>query len=92
MECGKGTLKFELGEIYYLLDKPLASIIVKNKIICPKCKKDISDEKCMVKQNYLLMKFITANISLDCGGIPPHLKGAYPLRKKDYEIIKSQTK
>ncbi len=89
-ECGKATRNFELGEIFYLPENASESIIVKNKITCPKCGKDISDRKCRVKQNDLLMRLVTANISISCGDVPEHLKGAYPLLKKDYDLIKNK--
>lgn len=89
-ECGKITRRFELGEMFYLPENASESIIVKNKITCPKCGKDISDRKCMVKQNDLLMRIVTANISLSIGDVPEHLKGAHPLLKKGYGLIKNK--
>lgn len=88
LECGKGTRGFELGEMFYLPEKPSETLTVKNAITCPKCKKDISDEKCMVKINELLMRIVTANICLSAGDVPPHLQGAYPLRTRDYDLVK----
>ena len=86
--CGKGTRNFALGDIFYLPENASETLIVKNLIICPKCKKDISDEKCLVKINELLMRLATANICLSVGDMPPHLQGAYPLQKKDYDLAK----
>ena len=87
--CGKMTRHFELGEIYYDVEKPSSTVVVKNGIICPKCKTDISDKKCMVKINYFLMSLVAANISLGMGELdfPPHLRGAFPLRKQQHSII-----
>ena len=92
MECGKGTRNFELGEIFYLPDKASETIIVKDAIVCPKCGNDISNEKCMVKANELLMRFITANLCISSGDVPKHLKGAYQLKERDYELIKNKCK
>ena len=88
-ECGKGTRKFELGKIFYLHDNPSESLIIKNKIICPKCKKDISDNKCIIKANELLVKIIASNISKSVGKVPSHLRGAYLLMEQDYDRIKN---
>jgi len=85
-ECGKGTRNFELGEMLYLPENVSETLIVKNDIMCPKCRKDISDEKCLVKTNELLMRLVTANICLSLDDVPKHLQGAYPLRKRDYEM------
>ena len=41
-ECGKVTRKHEIGGVIYCVDKPKYEVIVTNKIICPKCRKDIS--------------------------------------------------
>ncbi len=92
LECGKGTRKFGLGDMFYLLENASETLIVKNDIICPKCKKNISDEKCLVKTNELLVKLATANICLSVGDVPSHLQGAYPVRKKDYDLIKNKCK
>lgn len=89
-ECGKITRNFELGEMFYLPEKASESLIVKNKITCPKCGKDISKNKCMVKQNDMLMRFVTANICTRLDDVPDHLKGAYPLLKKDYDLVKDK--
>ena len=88
--CGKGTRRHELGEIFYLAENASSSVIIKDPIICPKCSKDISDGQCMVKANDLLMKFVTANICTNIGDLPHHLKGAYPLAKKDYNLVKDR--
>ena len=89
-ECEKITRNLELGKLFYLKDNPSKSLIVKDKIICPKCKKDISDNKCIVKSNELLMKFITANLSISSGSVPNYLKGAYPLMEQDYYLIQKK--
>lgn len=87
-DCGKSTRNFELGEMFYLPEKPLETLIVKNTIICPKCRKGISHGNCMVKTNEFLMRLATANICLSVGDVPKHLQGAYPLRKRDYNLVK----
>ena len=92
MECGKGTRKFELGGLFYLEDKPSETVVVKNTIICPKCMKDISDGRCIVKTYDFMMSLITANLCRSCGDVPKHLRGAIFLQKKDYNLIKDSCK
>ncbi len=48
-ECCKGTRHFKLGKIFYSTDNLSETIMGKNRTICPKCKKDISNKKCLVK-------------------------------------------
>jgi len=91
LECGKGTRNFELGEIFYLPEHPAETIIIKDDIFCPKCRKNINNEKCIVKLNEMLIKLITANLCLS-GNIPQHLQGAFPMRKKDYDAIENVCK
>ena len=90
--CGKGTRNFELGEIFYLADDVSKSIIVKDTIICPKCSKDISNGQCMIRENELLMRLVTANLCLSDGDVPNHLQGAFPLNKKDYRFVNDKCK
>lgn len=91
------TRRFELGQLYYDVDNPSSTVIVKESIICPKCKSDISDNKCMVKANYFLMSLVAANISMIGESkkefaVPPHLRGAISLRKQQHSIISPQCK
>lgn len=91
-ECGKRTLNFDLGGVYYLADNPSKTVIVENKIICPKCSKDISSGKCLVKGNDLLIKFVAANISLEVGKVPNHLQMILPLtNEEEYNIFKNKS-
>lgn len=95
--CGRMTRHFELGELYYNVDKPASAIIVKEQVVCPKCKTDISQRKCAVKENYFLMRLVAATISLTMEAkgefaVPQHLQGAIPLRKKQYQIVASNCK
>lgn len=93
-ECGKGTRHFELGKIFYSVDNLSGTIIGKNRTTCPKCKKDISDKMCLVKKHELYSRLVAANMCLamkveDGTTVPKHLKGAFALRRRDYELIKS---
>ena len=92
LECGKMTRNFELGELICDLRKPIKTIIVKDTIICPKCKKDVSNEKFALKENYTLMKLVAANISISIGDVPKHLRRAYSLETGIYNQHKSAFK
>jgi|SRR3989344_1165454 len=89
MECGKITRNFELGEVICDFNKPSKTLLVKNTLICPKCKKDISNEKFAIKEKDMLMKFVAANICISIGDVPKHLKRAYSLETKIYNRHKS---
>jgi len=92
-ECGKRTLKFDIGGVYYLSTEPSKTVIVENKIICPKCAKDISSGNCLVRGNDLLLGFMAANISLEIGKVPKHLQKILPLmNREDYEIFLRKSK
>ncbi|MBU0980574.1 MAG: hypothetical protein KJ709_07230 [Nanoarchaeota archaeon] len=87
-ECGKVTRRFQLGNVYYNTQKTSSPIIVKDSITCPKCKADISQGKCMVRMSNVYMSFIAINIlAADNEPIPPHLQGAIPLRRQEYQQI-----
>jgi len=89
LECGKMTRDFELGELICDLRKPSETIILKDAVTCPKCKKDISNEKFAIKENDILMKLVAANISTSIGDVPKHLRRAYCLETKAYNQHKS---
>ena len=88
LDCGKITRKVELGDIFYNIDQPSETMLVKESIVCPKCRNDISNGRCALQTNYVLMRLVAANISLSIGDVPNHLRGAYPINKKEYEKIK----
>ncbi|MDI6738579.1 MAG: hypothetical protein QME12_08795 [Nanoarchaeota archaeon] len=90
-ECGKMTRKFELGNVCYSVENPSETFRVVNKIICPKCKKDISNEKCLIEQNELLFSIMAANIGLWVGAsVPRHLRGIKMAYRAD--LIKAKSK
>jgi len=99
MECGKKTMNFELGDVFYRLDDKNSTesendVLVKDPVVCPKCKKDISDGKCEVNSTYFHLALITADIcrigQLKGQEIetPPHLRGGYSLIPADFEKMK----
>jgi hypothetical protein len=92
-ECGKRTLNFDIGGVYYLVSEPSKTVIVENNIICPKCSSDISSEKCLVRANELLISFVAANISLETGKVPKHLQKIFPcLNMEEYKIFEEKAK
>ena len=92
LECEKMTRNFQLGELICDIRKPSKTIIVKDAVICPKCKKDVSNEKFALKENDTLMKLVAANIIISIGSVPNHLKRAYCLEPAIYNRHKSKFK
>lgn len=97
LECGRMTRHFELGKIYYNIDNPQSHVVVKEPIICPKCKTDISQRKCAVKEDDFLMRLVAATISLTMEvegefAMPKHLRGMASLRKQQYDIVASRSR
>ncbi|MBI2148201.1 hypothetical protein HYU23_00825 [Candidatus Woesearchaeota archaeon] len=93
LECGKGTRNFELGEVFYCRENPTSNTLIKNEVICPKCKASISNEKFLVKENYFYMGIITANLCIASKmSIPEHLRGAKLINEKDYDKFSSYCK
>ena len=96
-DCGKMTRHVELGELYYDIDDALQTVVVKERIGCPKCKADISDRRYMVKKNYFFMRIFAANFLLmgeaeERFTVPQHLQGVIPLEKQQHNIIAPQCK
>jgi len=85
------TRHFELGRVFYEIAKTTKPVLVEKKIICPKCKKDISEGKCMAKSNYFMMSIIAANIFQEPrkkhGGLPHHLQGSVRIRNQDLKMF-----
>jgi hypothetical protein len=99
MECGKRTMNFELGDVFYRVadespTKGEKNILVKDPVVCPKCKKDISDGKFELNSRDFFITMITASICR-LGKIqgkkfetPSHLRGGYSLSAADFEKMK----
>lgn len=99
LECGRKTREFEIGEVFYKPKKPLTSIIVKESVFCPKCKKDLSKEKFTVSKNDILLSFIAVDVCLISQAksphglkIPEHLQGIRPLTNSQLKKIKPYCK
>jgi len=81
-ECGKMTRNFELGKVCCSVENPSETFRIVDDIICPKCKKEISNEKCLIKSHELMWRILAANLgSLAGGEQPEHLKGVIMLNK-----------
>jgi len=46
LECGKRTRRFEISPAVYTMKGDMG-ILLRDNISCPKCKKDISNDKCI---------------------------------------------
>lgn len=99
MECGKRTMNYELGDVFYRVDDKSSTkgendVLVKDPVICPKCKKDISDEKFEISSSDFFLAMITAGIcrigQLKGHEIetPAHLRGGHSLNPADFEKMK----
>jgi hypothetical protein len=99
IECGKRTMNYELGDVFYRLDDENPSedgndVLVKDPVVCPKCKKDISDGKFELNSTYFHLSLITADFcrigQLKGQEIetPAHLRGGYSLNPADFEKMK----
>jgi hypothetical protein len=99
LECGKRTMDFELGDVFYRVDDKSSTeiekdVLVKDLVVCPKCKKDISDGKFEIDSTDFLLAMITAGICR-IGQLknqefetPTHLRGGYSLNPTDFEKMK----
>lgn len=92
-------MSYELGDVFYRVDDKSSNegendVLVKNPVVCPKCKKDISDRKFEINSRDFLLAMITAGIcrigQLKGHEIetPAHLRGGYSLNPADFEKMK----
>lgn len=92
-------MNFELGDVFYRVDdKSSAEVendfIIKDPVVCPKCKKDISERKFEIKSTDIFIAMTTASICR-IGQLknqkfktPAHLMGGYSLNPADFEKMK----
>ena len=93
LECGKGTLKYVLGKSFYTLLDIEGSVIIKKRVLCSKCKKDISDKKFAIRGSEFMIKLLAANMSGALGeSCPKHLRGATAVNQSDYKMLKNSGK
>jgi len=96
LECGKRTRRFEVGHAAFTMDGG-KEIILKDTIICQKCKKDISDGSCVTPSGIFIISLlgITMGMIGEKEGtlkIPPHLKGMAIVTKENFEVLKARSK
>ena len=92
-------MNFELGDFFYRVgaENPTEgeiNVLVKDPVVCPKCKKDISSGKFEIDSKDFLITMISASICR-LGKLrgnkfetPSHLRGGYSLSVADFEKIK----
>lgn len=97
LDCGKRTRHFEIGPAVFTPgdDK---EILLRNNIICPKCKKDISEGKCITPSGMFMISLMAITMEMiaekrgDHFELPPHLRGMAIVSKENYEALKKQSK
>jgi len=96
LECGKRTRRFEIGPAAFTADGG-KEIILKDAIICPKCKKDISNERCITPSGMFMISLLGLTIAMigekeGTGKIPPHLEGMAIVTKENFDALKARSK
>ena len=96
LECGRRTKHFEIGPAVFTVDGSKEILLI-DQIICPKCKKDISNGKCVTPSGMFLITLMAIIIGMkgEKDGsfeIPPHLKGLAIVTKENYEMLIKQSK
>lgn len=96
LECGKRTRCFEIGPAAFTMGGGM-EILLRDNIICPKCKKDISNEKCITLSGRFMISLMALTIGMlgEKEGdfkVPVHLKGLTIVTKEKYNILKEQSK
>lgn len=96
LECGKRTRNFELGPAAYSMEGG-GEIILRDEIVCSKCGKNISHEKCVALGGEAVINltaWMIAKIAEKEGMMPfpPHLRDMIILSKEDCSKLKKQSK
>ncbi len=93
LECGRGTLRFNLGQVYYSPEIEHGNILVAKAVICPKCGKDVSDKRFAVNGPRVMAGILAAMISLSIREtVPPHLRGIVLFHPPQYAEIRRKAK
>jgi hypothetical protein len=95
LECGKRTRHFEIGPAAFTRDGG-EEITLRDNIICPKCKKDISNGKCVAPSGEFLLSMIALTMGMigEKEGnfkIPPHLRGMALVTKENFDKLKMES-
>ncbi len=97
LDCGKRTRRFEIGPAVFAPNNN-QKILLRDNIICPKCKHDISDGKCITPSGMFMISLMiitmwqVAEKEGDRFELPPHLRGIAIVSKENYEVLKKQSK
>lgn len=97
LECGKRTRHFEIGPAVFTPDGE-KEILLRDNIICQKCKKDISKGKCVTPSGMFMISLmaITMKMMAEKDGshfeLPLHLRNLAVVSKENYEFLKKQSK
>lgn len=97
LECNKITRRFEIGPAVFTPEGD-KEILLRDNIICPKCKNDISEGKCVTSGGMFMISLmaITMEMMAEKEGshfeLPPHLRGMAIVSKDNYEALKKQSK
>ncbi len=86
LKCGKGTRDYDLGTVFVFNSDTEDCILVKNPVICPKCKRDVSDRKFAVKRHEFWPMVFAASLPIPFKSLlTPHLAGLKALDAHKYE-------
>ena len=61
LECKKRTRRFEMGPAAFALGGH-DEIVLRDRIICPKCKRDISDGKCITPSGSFTISLLALTV------------------------------
>ena len=96
LECGKRTRNFEMGPAAFTMDGG-EEVTLRDNIICPKCKKDISNGKCVAQNGRFILSMMAFTIGMigekeGSFKIPPHLRGMAIVSKENFNKLKMESK
>ena len=96
LECGKRTRRFEMGPAVFT-PGGCEEILLKDAITCPKCKRDISHEKCVTPSGMFMITLMAIAIGMKGKkdgyfNLPSHLRGLVIVTKENYDMLKSRSK
>ena len=81
-----------MGTVFHSINNPVESVLILEPIFCPKCEKNISGEKCLIKRNEFGFSLAAANIlrltDKKSADIPQHLQNAFCVTQQDFEQLK----
>src|SRR3989338_4304158 len=96
LKCNRRTRHFEIGPAVFTPGGH-DEILLKDAIICPKCKRDISHEKCVTPSGMFMISLMAIAIGMKGKkngyfNLPSHLRGLVIVTKENYDLLKAQGK